>query len=93
MIGHSRIGQLEYVPYDQPADALPDTGRLLLLVQSLVADVRFAQSARVTLTEWSTFFAGLINTYLAADSDPEQRALALCLQKINELRKARRDRP
>ena len=82
-----RIGELEYVPFDQPADALPDTGRLLLLVQSLVADVRFAQSAHVTLTEWSTFFAGLINTYLAADSDPEQRALALCLQKIDELRK------
>ncbi len=86
MIGSTSLGDVEYLPHDQPADALADVGRLLVLVRSLVADARFARSAQLTMTEWSAFFAGMVNAYLAADSDagraglvavpPENRAIA-----------------
>ena len=42
-----RLEGAEYSPFDQPADALADVARLLLLVRSLAADVRYARSARL----------------------------------------------
>ena len=80
------LGNAEYLPYDQSTDALADVGRLLVLMRSLVADARFAVSARLTMTEWAAFFARMVDAYLAADSEPEERALSQCLQKIEQLR-------
>jgi exodeoxyribonuclease V gamma subunit len=80
------LGGVEYLPYDQPTEALPDVGRLLALMRSLVADARFAQTARLTMTQWSTFFARMADAYLAADSDTEEQALSQCLQRIEALR-------
>ena len=81
-----KLGELTYSPYDQPGDALADVGRLLVMVRSLVADARFARSAQLTMTEWSKFFVQMANSYLAADSDTEQRALSQCLEKMQSLR-------
>jgi exodeoxyribonuclease V gamma subunit len=81
-----RLGDLEYLPYDQPVDALADIGRLLALMRSLVLDARFARSARLTMTAWSAFFARMVSAYLAADTDAEERALSQCLQQIETLR-------
>jgi len=80
-----RLGDLDYLPHDQPADALASVGRLLVLVRSLVADARFARLAQLTMTEWSAFFRGMVHAYLAADHDADERALSLCLQKIHDL--------
>jgi exodeoxyribonuclease V gamma subunit len=80
------LGDVEYLPYDQPADTLADVGRLLALIRSLVADARFARSARLTMTEWSAFFARMVNAYLAADTDSEERALSQGLQQVEKLR-------
>ena len=79
-------GESEYLPYDQPGDTLADIGRLLALIRSLVADARFARSARLTMTEWSAFFARMVNAYLAADTDSEERALSQASQQIERLR-------
>ena len=65
---------------------MADVGRLLVLMRSLVADARFARSAQLTMTEWSAFFARLVNVYLAGDTDSEERALSQCLQQIEQLR-------
>ena len=81
-----RLEDAEYLPYDIPADGVADAARLLVLVRSLVADARFARSARLTMTEWSEFLVRVVSAYLAADSDTEQRALSQCLQKIQGLR-------
>jgi exodeoxyribonuclease V gamma subunit len=81
-----QLGDVEYLPFDQSADALADVGRLLALMRSLVADARFALSAHLTMTEWAAFFARMVDAYLAADSDSEERALSQCLQKIEQLR-------
>jgi len=80
------LNGVDYSPLDQPADALADVARLLLLVRSLAADVRYARSARLTLTEWSDFFAGMIQAYLFASLDSERRALTICLGQIRRLR-------
>jgi exodeoxyribonuclease V gamma subunit len=81
-----QLGDLAYLPYEQPGDALADVGRLLVLVRSLVADARFARSAQLTMTQWSLFFVQMVNRYFAAGSDTEQRALSQCLEKIQGLR-------
>ena len=43
--------------------------------------------ARLTFTEWSTFFARMITAYLAADSDTEQRALGAALPQRHGLKR------
>jgi exodeoxyribonuclease V gamma subunit len=82
-----RLRGADYSPLDQPADALADVARLLLLVRSLAADVRYARSARLTLTQWSNFFAGMIGAYVSPSVDSERRALTICLGQIRCLRK------
>jgi exodeoxyribonuclease V gamma subunit len=82
-----RLGGSEWLPHDEPAEAQADAARLLLLVRSLAADARFARSARLTFTGWSTFLARLITAYLAADSDAEQRALGRCLAEAHGLKR------
>ena len=54
----------EYLPHDQPADALASTSRLLILIRSLLADARFARSTQLTMTDWSKFFLGMVHAYL-----------------------------
>lgn len=76
----------DYPPLDEPAEALADVARLLALVRSIVADVRFARTAELTLTEWSAFLARMVNAYLGADSAVEQRALSACVQEIHALK-------
>ncbi|WP_406699289.1 exodeoxyribonuclease V subunit gamma [Singulisphaera sp. Ch08] len=82
-----RLGDSEWLPHDEPVETQADAARMLLLVRSLVADARFARSARLTFTEWSAFFAKLISAYLAGDSDLEQRALAACLREAAALKR------
>jgi len=82
-----RLGDAEWLPHDEPVEAQADAARLLVLVRSLVADARFARSARLSFTEWSKFFSRLITGYLAGDSDREQRALASCLREASGLKR------
>jgi len=79
----------DLLPQDEPVEAQADAARLLLLVRSLVADARFARSARLTLKEWSEFLARLIDAYLAADTDDdaERHALADCLGVVHGLKR------
>ncbi len=80
------IGTQDYAPHDQPPDTLASIARLLVLVRSLIADARFASTARLTMTQWSDFFWRMMNAYLAADSEAEQRAFAQCLDEVYALR-------
>jgi exodeoxyribonuclease V gamma subunit len=76
----------EYLPYDVPADSTANAAQLLVLVRSLVADARFARLAELTMTEWSDFLMRMVNAYLAAENDREQRAMSRCLARIHALR-------
>jgi exodeoxyribonuclease V gamma subunit len=75
----------DYLPFDLPADALPSSARLVLLVRSLAADARFARSARLTMAHWSEFFAAMLEAYVAAANDSEERVRAMCLHEIRGL--------
>ncbi len=51
-----------------------DAARLLCSrATPLVADARFARTARLTFTEWSAYFAKLFAVYLTGDTEIEQR--------------------
>lgn len=82
-----RLGDSEWLPHDEPVESQADAARLLLLVRSLVADARFARTARLTFTEWSAYFAKLFAVYLTGDTEIEQRALTLCLREAMELKR------
>ena len=83
-----RLDGADLLPQDEPVEAQADAARLLLLVRSLVADARYARSARLTLGEWSEFFARMIDAYLASDidDDTERRALADCRATVYHLK-------
>ncbi len=78
----------DLLPQDEPAEAHADAARLLLLVRSLVADARYARTARMTLGDWSDFLARMIAAYLAADPDvaADRSALAGCLNAAGALK-------
>jgi exodeoxyribonuclease V gamma subunit len=80
-----QLGDDQYLPFDVPADALPDVARLVLLLRSLVADARFASSASLTMTEWSQFFTVMLEAYIAAETDSEERVRTMCLHEIRRL--------
>ncbi len=79
-------GASEYLPHDEPAEALADSARLLVLVRSLIADARFLRHAQLSYLDWSTVLSRMVTSYFTADSIPEQRALSLCLGAIHHLR-------
>ena len=81
------LGTSEYVPHDEPTEALADSARLLALVRSLIADARFLREARLSYADWATALSRMAATYFAADSTAEQRAFSLCLGEIHALRK------
>ena len=81
-----RLDNQDYLPHDLPADALASVSLLLLLVRSLAADARFARSAQLTMTQWSNFFAGLVDGYLGAEPGVEERARSAFFRKIQKLR-------
>jgi exodeoxyribonuclease V gamma subunit len=76
----------EYSPFDAPDGTLLDVARLVLLVRSLAGDMRFARTEQLTLTDWSDFFARMVQAYVRPPAENEQRALAICLHEIRRLR-------
>jgi exodeoxyribonuclease V gamma subunit len=80
-----RLDHAEYLPFDVPAESVADVARLLLLVRSLAADIRFARTKSLTMSDWSRFFAAMLDAYIAADTDSEERVRAMCLHEIRRL--------
>jgi exodeoxyribonuclease V gamma subunit len=76
--GHS------YVPYETPPSDMHDAAAFGGLVQSLLADARFARDSELTLAEWATFLRALIQTYIAPTSPSEEERLAECLRRVVE---------
>lgn len=77
-------GQL-YLPEEVPIDRLASASRLITVVRSLVADARFARTARLTLPEWSELIGHLVTSYLGRASEEDERDVARCLSVIHEL--------
>jgi exodeoxyribonuclease V gamma subunit len=81
------------LPVDKDA-YLPDAGgrhlddgagSLLLLARSLLADCNRLRDAALTVAEWATTLATLLQTYLVPRDDGERRALDACLRVVRGL--------
>lgn len=73
-----------YLPEErEPGDTT--AAKLAFLVRSLASDVRFAQSAKLTLAEWARFFGALLRCYLVPQDEREESALRRTLAAIESL--------
>lgn len=76
------LGDSHYLPVSTD----PSWARAFsLLLRGLIADVRFARSAKRPLREWAQFFAGMWEGYVVPGSEPEQSELRSCLAAANSL--------
>lgn len=66
------LGEEAYLPAVLAAGQQASAARFGLVVQSLVADVRFAQTARLTLAEWSRFLRALVRGYVTAEGNESE---------------------
>lgn len=74
-----------YLPHEIAGADVHDAAAFGLLVRSLVADARFARTSEMTPREWASFFAAMIETYVAPTSDAEADELARRLRQLGTL--------
>lgn len=65
--------------HPEPGEGDEATPSLALIVRSLIADARFAETAELPLSSWAVFFEALFTGYLEARSDREEGELRRCL--------------
>lgn len=63
----------------EPGEGDEATPSLALIVRSLIADARFAETAELPLSSWAVFFEALFTGYLEARNDREEGELRRCL--------------
>jgi len=80
-----RLGQDAYVPYEVAGSDVHEAASFGVLLQSLIADARFAQTQRLPIRAWATFLQGLAETYVTPASDGEADELSRCLRRLGSL--------
>ncbi|MCB9599683.1 MAG: exodeoxyribonuclease V subunit gamma [Sandaracinus sp.] len=65
--------------HPEPGEGDEATPALALLVRSLIADARFAETAELSLRDWARFFEALFVGYLEVGADREESELRRCL--------------
>lgn len=78
-------GGERYLPLELPGDGLAPASSFALLVRSLLADARHARTARKTAAGWTAFLAGLLDAYLPARDEEEERGRLDCLSAVRAL--------
>jgi exodeoxyribonuclease V gamma subunit len=79
------IGDDAYLPHEVAGSDVHDAASFGLLVQSLIADARFALAQRMTTRHWATFLRTLVETYVVPSSDAETDELSRCLRRLGSL--------
>jgi exodeoxyribonuclease V gamma subunit len=74
-----------YLPEELPPGKQASAAAFALLARSLIADARFARSARMPLAGWLTFLHRLFTAYLLPETEEEERALSRCRRQIQSL--------
>jgi exodeoxyribonuclease V gamma subunit len=64
-----------YLPEELREGRIASASAFALLARSLIADARFARTARLPLAEWLRFFRRQLASYLGAPADEDARAL------------------
>ncbi|AKU89700.1 Exodeoxyribonuclease V gamma chain [Vulgatibacter incomptus] len=62
-----------------------------LFARSLIADLRAAKDARLTMSEWAGFLGDLVQAYLTPSGEAEARELERCLRTIRGIADTRLD--
>lgn len=65
--------------HPEPGETDEATPSLALIVRSLIADARFAETVELPLSAWAVFFEALFTGYLEARGDREESELRRCL--------------
>jgi exodeoxyribonuclease V gamma subunit len=79
------LGGRRCVPEERGPGARASGARFGLLVRSLTADARFARGARMTLAEWTAFFAAFVTSYVHPEDEQDERDLLRCLARIHDI--------
>lgn len=78
-------GSQSYAPFSLPDSLRENAALLASSVRALLADVRRATSAKLTMQEWAQFLGDFVKTHLSAPEEADARDLKICLAAIEDL--------
>ena len=85
-------GDHEYLVEELRPDETTGAARFGLFVRSLLKDLTFAATARMTLEGWAQFLATLVTTYLSTESESDQELLSRALRRVTDIGRMSLDR-
>lgn len=74
-----------WMPFETPADALGEVGRLVALARCLIADARELRRTSLSVKHWAALFARLFTRYLTAQRVDDELALSRALASLEAL--------
>jgi exodeoxyribonuclease V gamma subunit len=86
--GDSRPFELageRYLPEELESGRREGAMSFALLARSLLADARFARSARLPMRDWAAFLRLLAVSYVVPATDADERALTACASALQDL--------
>lgn len=78
-------GTQSYAPFALPESLRENAALLASAVRALIADVRRAANAKLTIQEWAEVLGDFVKTHLAAPEEADARDLKICLAAIEDL--------
>ncbi|MBK8171016.1 MAG: exodeoxyribonuclease V subunit gamma [Sandaracinaceae bacterium] len=78
-------GENAYSPLELSESDRANAALLGTAVRALVADVRHAMGAALTIQEWAVFLRNFVKSHLGARDESDERDLTVCLRAIDEL--------
>ena len=79
------LGDMAYLPQEFSQDRLANAAAFALIVRSLIADARFCQTERLSLSDWASFLSHLLTAYLDAPVERDEGYVSRCLQIVQDL--------
>lgn len=79
------LGDMAYLPQEFAQDRLANAASFALIVRSLIADARFCQTERLSLSDWAAFLSHWLTAYLDAPVERDEVYVSRCLQIVQDL--------
>jgi exodeoxyribonuclease V gamma subunit len=79
------LGGDAYLPHEVAGSDVHDAASFGVLVQSLIADARFARTQRLTTRAWAALLRAMVEAYVVPASDAETDELSRCLRRLGSL--------
>ncbi|MGI5861126.1 MAG: exodeoxyribonuclease V subunit gamma [Myxococcales bacterium] len=78
-------GAERYLPEELGQSSQGSAASFGLLARSLIADLRFARSARLTTAQWAELLGAMVETYVSPRGEQEERELERCLRAVRSV--------